>query len=106
MTCRLFIDEVGNDDTNSSSERFLSLTGIITKKRSHDNHITPAIEQLKADFFGHSPDNIVILHRRELVRREPPFECLWNEEINKEWEARLLKLIEELPYIANYSNDR
>ena len=100
MTCRLFIDEVGNDDTNSPSERFLSLTGIITKRRGHDNHIAPAIEQLKADFFGHAPDNIVILHRRELVRREPPFERLWDKEANKEWEARLLKLIEELPYIA------
>lgn len=100
MTCRLFIDEVGNDDTKSPSERFLSLTGIITKKRGHDNHIAPAIERLKSDFFGHSPDNIVILHRRELVRREPPFECLWDQETNKAWETRLLQLIEELPYIA------
>ena len=31
MTCRLFIDEVGNDDTKTPSERYLSLTGIITK---------------------------------------------------------------------------
>jgi len=101
MTCRLFIDEVGNDDNKNSSERFLSLTGIITKKYGHDNHITTAIEQLKADFFGHSPpDTVVILHRRELVRKEPPFECLWDADTNKAWEARLLKLIEELPYIA------
>jgi hypothetical protein len=101
MTCRLYIDEVGNDDTKSPTERFLSLTGIITKKRGHDNHITPAIEQLKADLFGHSPpENVVILHRREIVRKEPPFARLWDNEINKIWEDRLLKLIEELPYIV------
>jgi hypothetical protein len=101
MTCRLYIDEVGNDDTKTESERYLSLTGIITKKRSHLHHITPAIEQLKADLFGHDPPHTtVILHRREIVRREPPFDCLKDEEKNAEWERRLLELIETLPYIA------
>jgi hypothetical protein len=101
MTCRLYIDEVGNDDTRSAEERFLSLTGIITKTRSHDNHIAPAIETLKGDLFGHNPpENTIVLHRREIVRREPPFECLWDETKNKDWESRLLKLIENLPYIA------
>lgn len=101
MTCRLYIDEVGNDDTKSESERYLSLTGIITKKRGHDNHITPAIEALKSDLFGHNPPHkTVILHRREIRRREPPFECLVQDDKNEEWERRLLKLIEDLPYIA------
>lgn len=101
MTCRLYIDEVGNDDTSSPTERYLSLTGIITKKRSHDNTIRPAIEQLKADLFGHDPPkNIVILHRREIVRKEPPFDCLRDKGQNARWEVGLLKLIESLPYIA------
>jgi hypothetical protein len=101
MTCRLYLDEVGNDDTKSASERFLSLTGIITKIHSHDSKITPEIEALKARLFGHSPpDKVIILHRREIVRREPPFECLWDKEKNKEWEQAILKLIGGLPYIA------
>jgi hypothetical protein len=67
MTCRLFIDEVGNDDTRSVSERYLSLTGIITKTHGHDRRITPAIEALKAKFFGHDPPRkVVVLHRREI----------------------------------------
>ena len=80
----------------------MSLTGITTKIRSHDKHVTPAIEELKARLFGHSlPNRIVILHRREIMRREAPFECLRDEKINADWERSLLELIEKLPYIAN-----
>jgi hypothetical protein len=101
MTHRLYIDEVGNDDTDTASERYLSLTGIITKVRSHDNLITPSIEALKTRIFGHNPPQWpVILHRREIVRRELPFDCLLDEAVNADWEASILRLIEGLPYIA------
>ena len=101
MTCRLYIDEVGNDDTQTASERYLSLTGIITKVRGHDHHITPAIETLKTRLFGHNPPQyVVVLHRREIIRREPPFDCLRDKEINDDWETSILSLIERLPYIA------
>src|SRR5215469_10039570 len=101
MTCRLYIDEVGNDDLKNASERYLSLTGIITKVKFHDTSITPAIEGVKTEFFGHDPPRkIVVLHRREIKRREPPFECLWDPKINPQWESKLLRLLESLPYIA------
>ena len=102
MTCRLYIDEVGNDDVATPSERFLSITGITTKVRSHDNIIAPEIERIKATFFNHHPiDNPVILHRREIVRKEAPFESLRNPATNAAWEQQILQLIERLPYIAN-----
>jgi hypothetical protein len=102
MTCRLYIDEVGNDDVKTPSERFLSITGITTKVRSHDNLITPEIEQIKADLFGHHPgNNPVILHRKEIIRKEAPFHALQDVAINAQWESRILDLIERLPYIAN-----
>jgi Protein of unknown function (DUF3800) len=102
MTCRLYIDEVGNDDTKTTSERYLSLTGIITKIRAHDAVIQPEIEQLKARIFGHNPPQwTVILHRREIVRKEKPyFDCLRDPKANNDWENSLLALIENLPYIA------
>src|SRR6185437_3364502 len=102
MTCRLYIDEVGNDDTVSESERYLSLTGITTKIHGHDTQIHPEIEKLKNELFGHNPPQYpVILHRREIVRKEKPFDCLQDKKINAEWECRILSLIETLPYIAN-----
>lgn len=101
MTCRLYIDEVGNDDVNTPEERFLSLTGIITKLHGHDHQITPELEKLKRDIFNHDPaTNCIFLHRREIVRKEKPFEALQDPAKNAEWETRILNLIETLPYIA------
>ena len=102
MTCRLYIDEVGNDDTKTASEQYLSLTGIITKIRTHDAVIQPEIERLKSEVFGHNPPQwTVILHRKEIVRKEKPyFDCLQNPKVNADWENSLLALIENLPYIA------
>jgi hypothetical protein len=101
MTCRLFIDEVGNDDVNHPKERYLSLTGIITKRSGCERKITPEIEAAKADFFGHNPPHkIVVLHRRELVRHEPPFEALRDPVRNAEWEKRVLEIVDRLPYLA------
>jgi Protein of unknown function (DUF3800) len=101
MTCRLFIDEVGNDDVKHPSERYLSIVGIITKVHGYDTKITPEIEQLKRDLFHHDPPrHTVILHRKELVRKEYPFESLQDEAVNAEWECRILRLIAELPFIA------
>jgi hypothetical protein len=80
----------------------VSLTGIITKIRAHDAVIQPEIEQLKARIFGHNPPQwTVILHRREIVRKEKPyFDCLRDPKANNDWENSLLALIENLPYIA------
>lgn len=102
MTCRLYIDEIGNDDVSSPAERFLSLTGITTKTVGDERHISPEIDQLKRDLFGHAPpERVIVLHRKEIVRTEPPFECLRDPTINAEWERRILGLIGSLPYIAN-----
>ncbi len=100
MTCRLYLDEVGNDDVVHPAERYLSITGITTKVP--DNHITREIEQVKADFFGHRPPyRTVILHRKEIVRKEGDFKILKDVAANAAWERRILDLIERLPYIAN-----
>ena len=102
MTCRLFVDEVGNDDTETESERYLSLTGITTKTHGHDTKIHPEIETLKNELFGHNPPQYpIILHRKEILRKEKPFDCLQDPETNAEWQKRILSLIETLPYIAN-----
>jgi hypothetical protein len=102
MTCRLYVDEVGNDDTASESERYLSLTGVTTKVHGHDTKIHPEIETLKNDIFGHNPPQyVVVLHRKELVRKEKPFDCLQDPTVNAEWETRILGLLENLPYIVN-----
>lgn len=99
MICRLFIDEVGNDDVDHPQEQYLSLTGAIAKRAGCERQITPRIEAIKAEFFGHTPPaKTVVLHRRELVRREPPFQALRDEVTNARWEAAVLTLLDDLPY--------
>ena len=42
------------------------------------------------------------MHRRQILRKENPFDCLADaEKTNAEWERRILALIETLPYIVN-----
>ena len=78
----LYIDEVGNGELSGAATdpniRYLALTGVLTRQLAHERIIQPQLDALKADLFGHSPDNPVILHRREIVRREGPFAVLRN----------------------------
>jgi hypothetical protein len=101
MTCRLFIDEVGNGDLQGSATndnvRYLSLTGILTKTYLHDNAIQPAMDDLKQDVFGRVN---IVLHRREIVRREGPFTVLKDQEKSNEFDLGILRLVNESPYLA------
>jgi hypothetical protein len=77
MFFRLFIDEVGNGDLKGAATdpniRFLSLTGVLTRVDLHDKIIQPQIDGLKKRLFEHTPATPVILHRRELVRKDRQF---------------------------------
>lgn len=105
MLCRLYIDEVGNADLKNAPDdpnvRYLSLTGITTFRSFHDTAIQPAIDALKCDLFGHTQVTPVILHRREIMDRSGPFAVLNDDAVRADFDIRTLKLIDELPYIAN-----
>ena len=101
MKYRLYIDEVGNSDVNASREpnhRYLSLTGIIVDLSHVAGTMHPEIEKLKTDFFGQHPDEPLILHRKELVNRQPPFSALRNPAVELSFNNSLLGLINTLDY--------
>jgi Protein of unknown function (DUF3800) len=102
MTVRLYFDEVGNGDLKASANddnvRYLSLTGVITLRNLHDKKIQPALDGLKAKFFGPTPERPVILHRRELINRLGPFSVLNDDQIRSEFDKELPGLIDSLPY--------
>jgi Protein of unknown function (DUF3800) len=104
MLFRLFIDEVGNGDLKGAATdpnvRFLALTGVLTSVALHERIIQPQLDELKKRLFGHTPDIPVILHRRELVRKEGAFSVLRNAEIEQEFNTEILRLFRELPYLA------
>jgi len=98
----LYFDEVGNGDLKASANddnvRYLSLTGVITKRSTHDRKFQPALDALKTKYFGHAPKNPVILHRRELINRQNAFRVLADGTIRESFDSELLALIEALPY--------
>lgn len=101
MKYRLYIDEVGNSDMGASQDpnhRYLSLTGVILELGYVDQVVHPQLEDLKRRFFGSHADEPVILHRKELVNRKPPFEALRNPDTESEFNRELLRLLREFEF--------
>ncbi|MEQ8968276.1 MAG: DUF3800 domain-containing protein [Azospirillaceae bacterium] len=98
--CRMFIDEVGNADLKKSDDpnvRYLSLTAVVTRQNRDIDTIEPALNAFKAAIFERHHAE-VILHRREIVRREGVFAALRDESLRQRFDADLLDLIRTLPY--------
>ena len=103
MKYRMYIDEVGNSDLNSSDNplhRFLSLTGVIIELDYVRDTLFSEMEKLKAKYFKYHPDEPLIFHRKELVNTKHPFEALRNEKIKESFDSDLLSLLKEWEYIA------
>lgn len=101
MKYRIYIDEAGNSDLGSSdnpNHRFLNLSGVIIELDYVDNYVFPELEQLKGKFFRHHPDDPVILHRKELINRKPPFEALADDRVRMCFDTELLTLLENWEY--------
>lgn len=102
--CRLFIDEVGNDDLKPSShdanQQYLSLTSLVTRCDLYDRRFVPKLAEFKADVFGTGGEKI-ILHRREIMRREKEFVCLRDEIRREQFDTGMLNLFRNLPYLIS-----
>lgn len=100
---RMYVDEVGNSDLGASSNpnhRYLSLTGIILELDYVQSWVFPAIEALKQKYFNSHPDDPIILHRKELVNKKPPFDSLHNPITEKAFNRDLLFLLNDLDYVV------
>ena len=101
MKFRIYIDEVGNPDLESSDDpnhRFLSLTGIILELEYVERVVHPQMEDLKKKYFRHHPDEPVIFHRKDLIRGAAPFDTLKDEEIRQRFDNELLDLLKTWNY--------
>lgn len=101
MKYRIYIDEVGNSDLKSSANeehRFLCLTGIIFRLDYIRDVLQPELESLKMKYFGSHPDEPIILHRKELVQKKPPFHALADEKISKSFNEEFLQLLDKWDY--------
>jgi hypothetical protein len=98
---RIYIDEVGTHDllhADDPNQRFLSLTGVILESEYTLHRLLPEMEQLKRDFFQRDPDEPVILHRKELVNKRPPFHALRDPGTEQRFNAALLDVLTRWEY--------
>jgi hypothetical protein len=98
---RLYFDETGNGDLDaaekSPNERYLSVTGIVIRQDVHDRYTTRRLDRLKRDLFGQTPGQPIVLHRRDILRKDPPFTALKNAQRCKEFDARIAAILCEIP---------
>lgn len=103
MKYRIYIDEVGNPDLESSdnpNHRFLSLKGVILNLDYVSTTLHPELEKLKSKYFKPHPDEPVILHRKEIVNALPPFESLKQTNIRESFDADLLSALDSWEYVV------
>ncbi len=98
---RLYVDEVGNHDlthADDPNQRFLSLTGVILESDYTMQVFQPEMELIKRQFFQRDPDEPVIFHRKEMVNKRPPFHCLRDPLIEKQFNLALLTALARWEY--------
>lgn len=94
---RMYIDESGNPDLNSSDDpnhRFLSLTGVIISLADADNVIRPAMDALKHRYFAES----VVLHRTDIINRRGPFSVLKDPSLRLDFDQGILHYLAASDY--------
>ena len=103
MKYRMYIDEVGNPDLESSDNplhRFLSLTGAIVELSYVREIIHTQMEELKTRYFDSHPDEPLIFHRKKIVNAKYPFQALRDPEIRANFDRDLLNYLREWEYIV------
>lgn len=101
MKYRIYIDEVGNPDLESSdnlNHRFLSLTGVILELSYVRDTVHPQMEEIKSRYFYSHPDEPVIFHRKELLNARIPFDSLKDSYVRKKFDNELLKFMNSWEY--------
>jgi hypothetical protein len=92
MKYRIYIDEVGNPDLESSenpNHRFLSLTGVILELGYVAGVVHPEMEEIKRKYFRTHPDEPIIFHRKDMMNACPPFEKLKDPNTRAEFDRDL-----------------
>ena len=98
---RMYVDEVGNSDLESTSNpnhRFFSLTGVILSLEIVRKQLHPEFEELKSRFFDSHPDDPVIFHRKEIINAKRPFEVLRDQYIRAQFDEALLRIVSQTDF--------
>jgi len=99
----MYVDETGNADLAASANpvhRFLSLTGVIAQVEHIRTIAIPEIQRIKSEILELDPDEVIPLHRKELMQKVHPFKTLRNPAKATAFNEAILNLLNDLPYIV------
>jgi hypothetical protein len=92
---RLYIDESGShnySNKDSIKSRYLGLLGVIIGFGNYQENIQPKLISLKK-MFSSDPDNLVVLHRDEIVNQQGPFSKLADLSFKENFDQNLGDLL-------------
>jgi hypothetical protein len=101
MKYRIYIDEVGNPDLESSenpNHQYLSLTGVILALEYVAAVVHPDMEEIKQKYFRAHPDEPIIFHRKEMFNAQSPFEGLKDPNTRAAFDHDLIRLMTHWEY--------
>lgn len=95
----LFIDESGDHGLESIDPNYgvFVLCGVLVHKDAYIEEVTPAIQRIKMDFWGHDQ---VIFHERDLRKPAGAYGVLLNAEVRERFHGRLNEALDRLPYLV------
>lgn len=97
---RLYLDESGDHvfrEITEPAHRFLCLLGCWFRNPDY-LRFHAALEDFKARFLPHHPDEPVILHREDMINARKAFKVLRDEAKRNEFDAELLRVIRETEF--------
>lgn len=98
---RLYVDEVGTDDLtklDSENSRYLSLTGVVMEVKHSREFLTPNLNWIKEQVLEHDPDEPIILHRTDIIRKRKGFWRLNDDEKRRLFDKAIMRLIANADY--------
>jgi len=72
------------------TEQYLGVTGLIMRLEYEQGQFTDVLDQIKNACFG---TGAVVLHRRDIIDRNPPFHVLRDPSIGKHFDTELMALL-------------
>lgn len=99
---RLYVDESGDHTYHATSDpgkRYLGLLGVAIESEYYRSNFHPQLEALKQRHFPHSPDEPVLLHRKDIVNRRGPFWRLRDPDDEAAFDADLLAFLSAQSYV-------
>ncbi len=100
--CRLYIDESGNhspctNDGAGVGERYLGLCGVVMPRGTRYEAFCEKLDALKRECLPYDPDDVPILHRKEILNRSGAFSVLADDAKRGAFDTELLDLLRKAP---------